>query len=60
LDDISILKKLTANQTERAFEQSFDFPTTDDTAKIIEAERISKIRKLNRKIGENLKLLYCY
>ena len=32
----------------------------DSTSTILETERIVKIRKLNKKIGDNLKLLYGY
>lgn len=59
-DDITILKQLVKNQQERVFEANFNYDIVDDNATIFETERIVKIRKLNKKIGDNLKLLYNY
>lgn len=41
-------------------EAEFNFDTTDDTAGLNVKEQIGKIRKLNKKIGDNLKMLYGY
>jgi len=41
-------------------EANFNYEAEDKTAAIFEDKRIIKIRKLNRKIGDNLKLLYDY
>jgi 5-methylcytosine-specific restriction enzyme A len=56
-DDIVLMKQAVKNQSERVLESSFDFDAIDNDAKILEDERVVKIRKLNRKIGDNLKLL---
>ncbi len=59
-DDLAILKQAVAGQKERVMEAEFNYDTGESTAGILEKERIVKIRKLNKKIGENLKLLYGY
>ncbi|MFZ2537984.1 MAG: HNH endonuclease signature motif containing protein [Oscillospiraceae bacterium] len=59
-DDIYALKKLVKNQPERVLEASFNYDMVDENSTIFETERIVKIRKLNKKIGDNLKLLYNY
>lgn len=59
-DDIYLLKSLVKNQPERLLEASFNYDAIDEHSAIFETERIIKIRKLNRKIGDNLKLLYDY
>ncbi len=41
-------------------ENSFNYDIIDESATIFASERIVKIRKLNKKIGDNLKLLYNY
>lgn len=41
-------------------EAQFNFDVKDDTAGFKEKEQIVKIRKLNKKIGDNLKRLYGY
>jgi predicted restriction endonuclease len=60
MDDIALLKKAVLNHTERLFESNFNFDIEDENAEIFKSERIVKIRKLNKKIGDNLKLLYNY
>lgn len=59
-DDIYALKKLVKNQPERVLEASFNYDMVDENSTIFETEGIVKIRKLNKKIGDNLKLLYNY
>lgn len=59
-DDINYLKQTVQNQSERVFEANFNFDVEDKTAAIFENKRIVKIRKLNKKIGDNLKLSYNY
>ena len=70
-DDCYILEPIVANelqefreiiqqQHERQIEVDFDYNYVDPKAGLILNERMTKIRKLNRKIGENLKLLYGY
>jgi hypothetical protein len=57
-NDIYALKEVVGTNTERFFESSFNYDVVDESASIFEDERIVKIRKLNRAIGDNLKLLY--
>ncbi|MCM1566684.1 MAG: hypothetical protein FNP40_15475 [Dehalobacter sp. 4CP] len=59
-EDIISIKKAVQNQSELVMEAKFNYDIEDKTASILEDERIVKFRKLNRKIGENLKLLYGY
>lgn len=59
-DDIYALKNFVQNQPEHLIEASFNYDVVDENSTIFETERIVKIRKLNRKIGDNLKLLYNY
>ena len=59
-NDIYVLKNIVQNQSERLFEANFNYDMTDQESTIFETERIVKIRKLNKKIGDNLKLLYDY
>lgn len=58
--DIYAIKDIIKERTERAMESDFEYGLTDKTATIIEDKRIVKIRKLNKAIGDNLKLLYDY
>lgn len=60
VEDIIELKSAMSGQQERVAEASFNYDIQDDTASIIENQRTIKIRKLNKKIGDNLKLLYGY
>jgi len=46
------------NQSERVMETNFNYDIDDKNATILKNTRIVKIRKLNKKIGDNLKLLY--
>jgi len=59
-DDIISVKKAVQNQSELLMETKFNYDFEDKNAAILEDEKIVKIRKLNRKIGDNLKLLYGY
>lgn len=59
-EDIYEYKTLIHGQQERVMENSFNYEIDDSEASIIETERTVKIRKLNKKIGDNLKLLYGY
>ena len=56
--DILVLKKKVDGKKEVLFETDFD--QEDETAGIQEQLQLRKIRKLDRKIGENLKMLYGY
>ncbi len=59
-DDIYLLKQVAEKQSERVFESNFNYDIVDKGSKLLEDERVVRIRKLNRKIGDNLKLLYDY
>lgn len=59
-DDIYALKNIVQNQPEHLLEASFNYDMVDVNSTIFETERIVKIRKLNKKIGDNLKMLYNY
>jgi adenylate kinase family enzyme len=59
-DDINYLKRTIQHQSERVMEANFNYDVEDKDAKILESKRIVKFRKLNKKIGDNLKLLYDY
>ncbi len=59
-DDIYALKDIMKEKNEKAMEADFEYNLTDSDAIIIEDKRIVKIRKLNKAIGNNLKLLYDY
>jgi predicted HNH restriction endonuclease len=59
-DDIAIMKKTVAGKQEKAIEEILNYDIQDTIASIVHKEQIARIRKLNRKISENLKLLYRY
>lgn len=59
-NDIYELKAAVKGQEERVMEASFNYDVSDNQSTLLVAERIIKIRKLNKKIGDNLKLLYDY
>ena len=56
-DEVKILKETVQGKQERLFEAEME---KDEDAGIAIQQRLVKIRKLNRLIGENLKLLYGY
>jgi len=58
--DILDLKRVILGLQERVVENDFNFEMTDGQSTIITTQRTVKIRKLNKKIGDNLKLLYGY
>lgn len=58
--DMEILRETVSGKSERIMESEFNFDVSDDTAGFKEKEQIVKIRKLNKKIGDNLKRLYQY
>ena len=58
--DLEVYRSSIENQKERMVEASIDYDVTDPNAGFAENERLTRIRKLNRKIGENLKILYNY
>lgn len=60
LEDIAVLHDIVQNKPERVLESEFNYDVLDDTAGMETVSRIVRIRKLNKKIGDNLKLLYGY
>jgi len=60
MEDMASFKKSIAHKQERVIETGFNYEFEDSSASIFEAERTTKVRKLNKKIGDNLKLLYEY
>lgn len=59
-EDISEFKHSMFGKQERTVETAFNYETEDLTAGMELTDKTFKIRKLNRKIGDNLKLLYGY
>ena len=59
-DDMQTLREIMHGQQERVMEAEFNYDVKDDTAGLNQKEKLAKIRKLNKKIGDNLKLLYGY
>ena len=58
--DLRILRSEMDGQPERVMEAAFNYDVKDENAGAAVSDRHAKIRKLNQKIGENLKLLYGY
>ena len=59
-DDFRVMKKAIQGMRERTVENEIEYEMEDKSSGIEKRLQIVKIRKLNRKIGENLKLLYEY
>ncbi len=59
-EDVEIMREAVQGKAERAVEAEINYEEVDEGAGIQTNQRLVKIRKLNRKIGENLKLLYGY
>ena len=59
-EDTRIVKESLVNEDEQEYEASINYNTVDPNATIAAINQIVKIRKLNRAIGETLKLLYNY
>ena len=59
-DDFQVMKKAIQGMRERFVENEIEYELEDENSGIEKRLQIVKIRKLNRKIGENLKLLYGY
>lgn len=58
--DIDELRAIVSVKTERFLETGFNFDDIDETAEMIDTIGVKKIRKLNKAIGDNLKMLYDY
>jgi len=59
-EDTRIIRKALVNEDEQEYEAGINYNIIDPTATVTEVNQIVKIRKLNRAIGETLKLLYNY
>lgn len=59
-EDLQEYRNIIMNQQEQQIEMDFDYSIADPNAGFALIERVTKIRKLNRIIGQNLKLLYGY
>ena len=59
-NEVSTMKEIVVGKSEYSFELDYSIDIKDETSTIIEVQKTSKIRKLNRKIGEYLKELYGY
>ena len=59
-EEMEILKDFVKGKQEREVEADFSYKEKDDSAGIRIKQRLVRLRKLNRLIGENLKLLYGY
>lgn len=59
-EDIQIVKAAVQGRHERSVEAEFDYEIRDEKSGMKYQLQMVKVRKLNRKIGENLKLLYGY
>lgn len=58
--DTMLLKGLTEKYSELVLEEGFNYNIEDEKSTIFTDKRLIKIRKLNNKIGDNLKLFYGY
>lgn len=59
-EETQVFKHTVVNEHEDAYEAGINYNIIDSTASIAEVNQTVKIRKLNKAIGENLKLLYNY
>jgi 5-methylcytosine-specific restriction enzyme A len=59
-EDTRIVKETMVHEDEQEYEASINYNTIDPDATIAAVNQMVKIRKLNRAIGESLKLLYNY
>jgi len=57
---IDLLQNMVSQQNEYEFEKSDIYKIIDDTARIEVRERLVKVRKLDKAIGDSLKSLYDY
>ena len=59
-EDINVMRDAVQGKAERMVEAEINYENVDEGAGIRQNLRLVKIRKLNRKIGDNLKLMYGY
>ena len=60
VDDMQVLREVVKGQKERELEAGLESDIQDETAGYDQMNQLIKIRKLNKKIGDNLKRLYQY
>ena len=58
--ELAEARSLLLHEDEQGYEASVNYPVTDSTVSIETIQQLAKIRKLNRAIGDNLKMLYEY
>lgn len=59
-NETTAAKDFLVNEDEQNYEASINYPIIDPMATIEKTQRLTKIRKLNKAIGDNLKKLYDY
>lgn len=59
-EEVETMREAVKGKAERTVEAEINYEAVDEGAGIQTNQRLVKFRKLNRKIGENLKLLYGY
>ena len=59
-EEVETMREAVKGKAERTVEAEIDYEAVDEGAGIQTNQRLVKLRKLNRKIGDNLKLLYGY
>ena len=59
-EDVAETREVASTLPELQAEELFDLDEKDPTARIVTTTKVAKVRKLNRLIGNNLKLLYGY
>lgn len=59
-EDTILLKEVAKNHSELVMENNFNYDIEDEKSTIFIDKRLVKIRKLNKKIGDNLKFFYDY
>jgi 5-methylcytosine-specific restriction enzyme A len=60
LIEVAEAKSILLKENEQNYEASINYPIFDPTASLETVKQLTKIRKLNRAIGDNLKMLYNY
>ncbi len=58
--EVIAARELIVKEDEQSYEASINYSILDPTASIKNVQKLEKIRKLNRAIGETLKALYNY
>lgn len=59
-DEVDYFRDYVKDKQERIIEEGFNYDVVDEESSILEVEKLVKLRKLNKKISDNLKLLYNY